>query len=121
MGQQKVGMISPRVAAVLGLNELAGSPIFLGDTNTAHMMASHPNDFQKYGKEIQNILQSPDYVGVNQKDSSIEYVKEFLVDGDFVKVAVRVSSSGKHFARSLYVLGQNRVQNFIAKGTLKKP
>lgn len=121
MSMQKVGAISPRVAAALGLSGVDNAPVYLGGTNIAHMKARHSADYQKYGTEIPNILAAPDYVGLNQKDGSIEYVKEFVVDGDFVKVAVRVSSSGKHFARSLYVLGNNRVNNFIAKGTLKKP
>lgn len=121
MSIQKVGTISPRVAAALGLSGIDNAPVYLGDSNIAHMQARHPADYQKYGAEIPNIIAAPDYVGRNQKDGSIEYVKEFIVDGEFVKVAVRVSSSGRHFARSLYVLGTNRVYNFIAKGTLKRP
>lgn len=84
------------------------------------MQNSHPADYAKYGANISDILSSPDYVRVNQKDNSIEYVKEYKVDGDFVKVAVRVSSGGNFYARSLYILNSNRVQSFIAKGTLKK-
>jgi len=59
-------------------------------------------------------------VGMNPKDGSIEYVREFLLDGEFVKVAVRVSGSGNLYARSMYVLNRQRVQNFIDNGTLKK-
>jgi len=59
-------------------------------------------------------------VGMNPKDGSIEYVREFLLDGEFVKVAVRVSGSGNLYARSLYVLNRQRVHNFIQSGTLKK-
>ena len=46
--------------------------------------------------------------------------EKYVVDGEFVKVAVRVSMSNKYFIRSLYVLNKNRVNNFINKGTLKK-
>lgn len=53
-------------------------------------------------------------------DGLIEYVKEFQVDGEFVKVAVRVSASNTLYARTVYVLNPNRVQSFIQKGTLKK-
>ena len=42
------------------------------------------------------------------------------IDNEYVKVAVRVASSGKYYARSLYVLNHNRVHNFIKKGTLKR-
>ena len=47
-------------------------------------------------------------------------MKEFLINGEFVKVAVRLSGGGALYARSLYVLNHNRVKNFIQKGTLKK-
>lgn len=47
-------------------------------------------------------------------------VKEFLINGEFVKVAVRLSGGGALYARSLHVLNHNRVKNFIQKGTLKK-
>ena len=67
-----------------------------------------------------NILAAPDYVGQNPTDGSIEFVKEFLLAGEYVKVAVRLSQSDRFYARSLYVLNNNRVKNFIAKGTLKK-
>lgn len=84
------------------------------------MKSSHFDDYAKYGNDIPNILSSPDFVGVKPKDGSIEYVKEYKTDSEFVKVAVRVSGGGTLFARSLYVLNNNRVYNFISKGTLKK-
>ena len=100
--------------------DIKGSPVYLGESNIVHMKQAHPADYAKYGDCISDILKEPDYVGVNPKDDSIEYVKEYLIDHKYVKVAVRVSTAGRYFARSLYVLNSNRVKNFIAKGTLKK-
>ena len=96
------------------------SNIYLGESNLLHMRNSHPDDFEKYGGELTAILAFPDYVGLNPSDGSIEFVKEFLVDGEYVKVAVRLSSGGRYYARSLYVLNTRRTQNYIRKGTLKK-
>jgi hypothetical protein len=84
------------------------------------MKDSHPADFEKYGTELINILMYPDYIGNNPTDGSIEYVKEFCTDGKYVKVAVRLSRNERFYARSLYVLNNKRVHNYIAKGTLKK-
>lgn len=106
--------------AALNLSLPVGEPIFLGPTNVAHMQAKHAADYIKYGGYIPQILANPDYVGQNPSDGSIEYVKEYQVNNEFVKVAVRISSNGTLFARSLYVLNSNRVNNFIKKGTLKK-
>lgn len=105
---------------MLNLPLRADANIYLGPSNLQHMQTSHPADFAKYGAELINILAYPDYVGTNPTDGSIEYVKEFLVDGEYVKVAVRLSGKGLYFARSMYILNPARVKNYIAKGTLKK-
>lgn len=84
------------------------------------MQTAHPADFARYSAELGNILAHPDYVGQNPTDGSIEYVKEYLVNGEYVKVAVRLAKTNRFYARSLYILNNNRVQNYIAKGTLKK-
>ena len=121
MKAQQVSVFQENVVAALGLSVTPGTPIYLGASNVAHMQAKHPADYAKYGGQISLILSSPDYVHTNPKDGSVEYVKEFQIDGDFVKVAVRVTGAGTWFARSLYILNAQRVQNFIKKGTLKKP
>lgn len=115
-----VGTLSARVVELLGLSMRAGQAIMLGQSNIAHMKSKHPADYEKFGQYIPQILADPDYVGENPADGSIEYVKEFVIEDAFVKVAVRVTSNGTLFARSVYRLNTNRVNNFIAKGTLKK-
>lgn len=82
------------------------------------MKSSHPRDFEKYGNDIESIIATPDYVGKNTKDDSIEFTKEYILDGEFGKVAVRVSLHNIYYARSLYVLNPHRAKNFIDKGTL---
>ena len=117
---KKVGEITPKIAALLNMEVPLKASIMLGETNIAHMMDKHGDAYRKYGDKIQEILAEPDYVGQHPTDGSIEYVKEYIIDGEYVKVAVRLSNSGVYFARSLYVLGNSRVRNFITKGTLKK-
>lgn len=116
----QVGEVKGDVITALGLEIPVNTPIFIGDTNIAHIKSKHPEDYAKYGQYIDVILASPDYVGVNPADDSIEYVKSILLNHEYVKVAVRVSRTGNLYVRSLYVLNPNRVKNFIANGTLKK-
>lgn len=116
--RKKVGCFSADVIDALNLNIFVGTPIYISETNIEHMKKSHPEDFQKYGCDIENIIANPDYVGKNSKDNSIEFTKEYCFAGDYVKVAVRVSSQNIYYARSLYVLNPSRVRNFIEKGTL---
>ncbi|MGL5057445.1 MAG: PBECR2 nuclease fold domain-containing protein [Fusobacteriaceae bacterium] len=118
---KKVGILEKNIIEKLDLNLEENSEIFLGDSNINHMKESHPEDFLKYGNYLEEILATPDYIGKNPKDESIEYIKIFLIgEQEYVKVAVRVSNSNKLFARSLYVLNNKRVENFIEKGTLIK-
>ena len=107
----KIGIISETVKNVLGLSDVLDSNIYLGKTNIQHMCTSHPDAYLKYKDELENILKYPDYVGLNPKDNSIEYVKNFLINSEYVKVAVRVSTAGKYYARSIYVL--NKVLQII--------
>lgn len=118
--RKRIGFFSSDVIRTLGLDIPAGTPIYIADSNIEHMKTSHPEDYEKYGNELQNIIANPDYVGKNAKDDSIEFTKEYFINGEYVKVAVRVSTQNVYYARSMYVLNSNRVKNFIEKGTLKK-
>lgn len=117
---KQVGKLSQRVIELLGLTLSEGRSILLGESNIAHMVSRHPEDYALYGEYIPLILSMPDYVALNTKDESIEYVKEVQMDDIYVKVAVRVSARGQLFARSVYRLNTNQAKNFIEKGTLKK-
>ena len=120
MSKRTVGYVNKTVIELLNLSTTINSSIYIGDTNIDHMKSKHPKDYEKYGKYIQYILACPDYVGQNPTDGSIEYVKQFVIDNKYVKVAVRVTTNGTYYARSLYVLNSNRVNNFIKKGSLHK-
>lgn len=114
-----IGYFSSSVINTLDLDIPVGTPIYISESNIEHMQSSHPEDFEKYGNDIAYIISHPDYVGKSSKDNSIEFTKEYCHNGDYVKVAVRVTSNNVFYARSMYVLNPNRVKNFIAKGTLK--
>ena len=85
-----------------------------------HIKQKHRQAYLKYFNSLQDIIENPDYVGINKKDYSIELVKEFYIDKEFVKVAIRLSKSNIYFARTMYILNDKRVQNFINKGFMKK-
>ena len=68
----KIGNFSAHIIEILELDIPVGTPIYIADSNIKHMKTSHPDDFKKYGAELNNIIASPDYVGKNEKD-------EFLI------------------------------------------
>ena len=115
---QIIGHFASRVINILKLNIAVGTPIYIGVSNLMHMQANHLADYNKYSDKLGLILSSPDYVCINKKDGSVEYVKEFPPDN--VKVAVRISTNGNYYARTLYVLNNKRTLSFIKRGILKK-
>ena len=111
-----IGYFSSTVINTLKLDIPVNTPIYISDSNLEHMKSSHPKDFEKYGCDLSLIISNPDYVGQNVNDGSIEFTKEYYIENEYVKVAVRVSASNIYYARSMYVLNSNRVKNFILEG-----
>ena len=116
-----IGYFQQNVIDLLNLNNIScGTPIFLGESNVEHMKSRHPYEFDKYFPDIKEIINNPDYVGQNPKDLSISFVKEYLISSEYVRVAVRITSSGKCFAKSLHTLSSYNADRYITHGTLKK-
>ncbi len=115
-----IGYISKDVIKTLGLNISPDTPVFIGESNIEHIKNRHPYEFDKYYKDISIIINSPDYVGINPKDDSILFVKLYNVDGEYVRVAVKIASGGKYFARTLHSLSTCNAERYLEKGTLKR-
>lgn len=116
-----IGRFSQSVLDVLNLDNIkAGTPIYIGETNIEHMKNRHPYEYDKYFPDICEIIADPDYVGVNPKDDSICFVREYKIASEYVRVAVRVTSGGTYFAKSLHSLSTCNAERYIERGTLKK-
>ncbi|PET71582.1 transposase [Bacillus sp. AFS077874] len=121
MKPEKVGVINDVVINILSLSLDTDAPILLGETNIEHMKNEHPEDFDKYGHRISEILESPDYVAKHPRKDSIEYIKVFYDEEkeDYVLVAVRATGRGIHFAKTLFVMADEKVVKYNKKGALK--
>ncbi|MEH7440481.1 PBECR2 nuclease fold domain-containing protein [Neobacillus drentensis] len=122
MKPEKVGQISEIVISILNLSVDPDAPIFLGETNLEHMKKEHPDDFEKYRGKIAEILEEPDYVAKHPKKDSIEYIKKYYDEQkkDYVLVAVRATTNGIHFAKTLFVMADRKVEKYKAKGAFKE-
>ncbi len=116
---KEVGVISNKFNNIKNL-DINNNIIYIGEENIEHMKDKHFGTYSLYFCELENILANPDYIGLNPKDDSLEYVKELFNAeiGEYVKVAVRVSGQGRYYARTMYTLNRNKVNNFIKKGKL---
>lgn len=118
-GIWKVGELSYRVIKLLGLSLQEGSPIYIGKENIRHIKKSHLRDFQKYGKDINKIISFPTYISRNPKKNSIEYIKVYEDKGDYVLVAVRSSSSGILYIRTLFIMSYEKIAKYWIKKVFK--
>lgn len=121
MLHNRIGTVKKREIELLGLPYSEGSDILCGSQNVNHMQNQHPLDFQKYGHYLQNIIESPDYVSLHPQDQSIQYIKEFYEDGanDRVLVAVRTARSRALFARTLFIMSEDKWSHYNARGYIK--
>lgn len=115
-----IAYISQMVIDILELELAPNTPVFIGETNLEHIKNRHPYEYERYLPDIGLIISSPDYVGLNPKDASILFVKLYEVNGEYVRVAVRISSGGKCYAKTLHLLSTCNAERYIEKGTLKK-
>lgn len=116
----KVGTISPSVVSTLELDTAhIDKPILLGESNITHIKNRHPQDYEDFGDKIDEILSNPNYIGLHPKQGSLEYIKEFELDGSLVLCAVRVSRNGTFFVRSLYRISQEKLDTYVKSNSTK--
>lgn len=123
MGNKKPKVVATLARQVIERFELydfeEGQPIYCGESNIEHMKKGHEKDFERYGQYIGEIITNPTYIAKHPNKPSIEYIKEIVTDdNELVLVAVRASTSKKLFARTLFVMDQDKVKKYREKGAL---
>jgi hypothetical protein len=110
---KEIGKITKKIIKLLNLSYTGEIAIYIGTSNLEHMQKEHPEDFKKYGAEIEDIIKNPTYLARNEKKQSVEFIKEYKINGEFVLVAVRVSGKGKYFARTMYIMDNEKVEKYF--------
>lgn len=116
---KKVGVLNKRVIELLNLKFEINSPIYIGESNINHIKDKHPEDFKKYGDDIEKIIKNPTYIAKNPKQGSIEYIKEYKINKEFVLVAVRISNKGNFFVKTLFQMSERKKEIYLGKGYAK--
>lgn len=119
MSQRKVGIITQTTINLLGLSDIEpNKEICVGPTNISHMKQSHPEVYARYGQCLEEVIRSPHYVMLHPSDGSIRFIREYIEDNERVLVAVRASSGGSFFARSLYIIEEAKLESYRSTGNL---
>ena len=117
---KQIGKVNKKVIELLELEYEEEIPIILGDSNVEHMKRQHKEDYERYGKDISNIVNNPTYVARNPNQGSIEYIKEYKINNEFVLVAVRISNKGTMFAKTLFTMTERKKNIYLKNGYAKK-
>lgn len=91
-------------------------PVWIGPSNISHMRRRHPDDFDRYFRLIPAILRHPTHIGLHPDGASIVFIKSSGANGRAVLVAVRASSFGELFVRSLFSLSSRKLELYIKSG-----
>ncbi len=114
---KKVGQLTKEIIKIFALPYEEGTEILLSHKRKKHMK-KHQDEFVDFNgtfDRINEIIQNPDYVGRHPNGQSLEYIKR--IDGN-VLVAVRLSE--KLSVRTMYVIKDTKLENYIKAGRTKK-
>lgn len=102
--------------------ELKDNKVYIGEQNIIHIKNKHYIDYVKYYEYLSEIINSPDYIGRNLKDNSLELVKVLFCEEEkkYIKVAIRITQKGNLFVRTLYILNSLKFEFQVSKGYYKK-
>ncbi|TWT09771.1 PBECR2 nuclease fold domain-containing protein [Streptococcus sp. sy004] len=114
---KKVGKLTKKVIEAFKLDYEEGTVILLSPKRKKHM-EKHRDEFSDFDVAFENIdeiIKNPDYVGRHPNGRSLEYIKR--IDGN-VLVAVRLGE--KLDVRTMYVIRDTKLKNYIKAGRTKK-
>lgn len=117
---KNVGYLKQEIIDNLKLNVTINTPIYLGDININHIKNKHPYEHECYFEYIEDIIDKPDYYGINPKDGSIMLIKIFEISGNNVRIGIKLTEEGKLYMKTLHMLNSFNFERFIAKGTIKR-
>ena len=117
---RKIGKITKKIIKTINLDYKKEKDIFIGESNLIHIQKRHPQDYEKYIDKIEEIIRKPTYLARNEKKKSIEFIKEYKIENDFVLVAVRISNNDVNFVRTMYVMSKEKVEKYFKHGYFYK-
>ena len=75
-------------------NKIITEDVVLTDERIKHIKEHHPNDYEKYGNNISEILSNPDYIiDDNKNANTVLYMKTITKDNKNIQVVVRLATN----------------------------
>jgi phage-Barnase-EndoU-ColicinE5/D-RelE like nuclease3 len=117
----KVGILNQNVIRLLNL-KINPCDIVIWDARLAHIEL-HKKDFKneesfvKHIELIPEIIENPDYIGLHPTKNSIEFIK--ILD-ELMIVAVRIKNKGNLAVRTVFILSETQLIDYMKGGTVVK-
>ena len=113
----EVGTYSGQYDTLLGVS-LPKLNIVQSEGLEKHISKRHPSCL-KYLSKISEIISSPDYIGVNPKESSsFELIKQF---DDNMLIGIKLDTKNNYYyVATLHDIKQSKINNRLFSGRLKK-
>lgn len=104
------------------VKEIKNTDILMWDDRIEHIEKHRMNfrniyDFDNYVELIPDIIENPDYIGIKDKNKSIQFIKQY---NDNVLIAVRLNTKGKLSFRTMYPITDGQLDDYINKQTAWK-
>ena len=115
----KVGSFDEKFNMILG-TDIKQLDIFRSKGLPAHMLKRKHYKCLKYIDYIPDIVENPDYIGINPNESgdSIELVKQY---DDNVLLGIKLDMDGKYlYVSTMYDVQESKVSRRLHSGRLKK-
>ena len=113
---QVVGLLAPGISALLQLEEKK-KEVMLYSGAIKHMRERHPYAFKKYFNRLTQIVETPDYLGLEREETKrFELIKCYK---EIVLVALRLEG-GSIFVLSLYIIEENMLKKRLESGKIKE-
>lgn len=102
--------------------EIKNTDILMWDDRIEHIEKHRMNfrniyDFDDYVELIPDIIENPDYIGIKDKNKSIQFIKQY---NDNILIAVRLNTKGKLSFRTMYPITDGQLDDYINKKTAWK-
>lgn len=117
----KVGKYNAEFNTILGLNLDNTLEIYRSKGLPAHMLKSRHANCLKYIDYIPDIIESPDYIGVNPNENgteSIELIKRYK---DNVMIGIKLDKDGDYlYVATMHDIQEKKIERRLYSGRIKE-
>lgn len=114
---KEIGFINKTIRSKLNISTNADK-VFISDGLIKHLEKRNKQNIFKYLNEIENIINNPDYIGINprEKETSLEYVK---ILSDNVLVGIKLDMKNDYFyVATIHEISNLKLNQRIKNGRL---